>query len=127
MLNQDKLRTIFGLKIAYLRQQKSLSYQQLADAADLSMSYVHEIEKGKKYPKADKILLLAKALDSSYDELVSIHASKRLQPIIDLLESEFFKVFPMEMRESFEFTCHTLTSRLALSSHRTTEKDPCEH
>ncbi len=97
MLNQDKLRTIFGLKIAYLRQQKSLSYQQLADAADLSMSYVHEIEKGKKYPKADKILLLAKALDSSYDELVSIHASKRLQPIIDLLESEFFKVFPMEM------------------------------
>jgi XRE family transcriptional regulator, fatty acid utilization regulator len=97
MLNQDKLRTIFGLKIAYLRQQKGLSYQQLAETADLSMSYVHEIEKGKKYPKADKILLLAKALDSSYDELVSVHASKRLQPIIDLLESEFFKVFPMEM------------------------------
>lgn len=97
MLNQDKLRTIFGLKIAYLRQQKGLSYQQLAEAADLSMSYVHEIEKGKKYPKADKILLLAKALDSSYDDLVSVHASKRLQPIIDLLESEFFRVFPMEM------------------------------
>ena len=97
MLNQDKLRTIFGLKIAYLRQQKGLSYQQLAEAAELSMSYVHEIEKGKKYPKADKILLLAKALDSTYDDLVSIHASKRLQPIIDLLESEFFKVFPMEM------------------------------
>ena len=97
MLNQDKLRTIFGLKIAYLRQQKGLSYQQLAETADLSMSYVHEIEKGKKYPKADKILLLAKALDTTYDDLVSVHASKRLQPIIDLLESEFFQVFPMEM------------------------------
>lgn len=97
MLNQDKLRTIFGLKIAYLRQQKGLSYHQLAEIADLSMSYVHEIEKGKKYPKADKILLLAKALDTTYDELVSVHASKRLQPIIDLLESEFFQVFPMEM------------------------------
>ena len=97
MLNQDKLRTIFGLKIAYLRQQKGLSYQQLADATELSMSYVHEIEKGKKYPKADKILALAKALDTTYDDLVSVHASKRLQPIIDLLESEFFQMFPMDM------------------------------
>lgn len=97
MLNQDKLRTIFGLKIAYLRQKKGLSYQQLADLTELSMSYVHEIEKGKKYPKADKILVLAKALDTTYDELVSVRASKRLQPIIDLLESEFFQVFPMDM------------------------------
>jgi len=69
----------------------------LADAAELSISYVHEIEKGKKYPKSDKILVLAKVLDTTYDELVSVHASKRLQPIIDLLESEFFRVFPMEM------------------------------
>jgi XRE family transcriptional regulator, fatty acid utilization regulator len=97
MLTQNKLRTIFGLKIAYLRQQKGFSYQQLADLTDLSLSYVHEIEKGKKYPKAEKILALAKALDTTYDELVSVHASKKLQPIIDLLESEFFQVFPMEM------------------------------
>ncbi len=97
MLNQDKLRLIFGLKIAYLRQQKGLNYQQLAELTDMSQSYVHEIEKGKKYPKADKILALAKALGSTYDELVSIHASKKLQPIIELLESEFFQVFPLEM------------------------------
>jgi XRE family transcriptional regulator, fatty acid utilization regulator len=97
MLNQDKLRLIFGLKIAYLRQQKGLNYQQLAELTDLSQSYVHEIEKGKKYPKADKILALAKALGTTYDELVSVHASKKLQPIIELLESEFFQVFPLEM------------------------------
>ena len=97
MLNQDKLRLIFGLKIAYLRQQKGLNYQQLAELTDMSQSYVHEIEKGKKYPKADKILILAKVLGTTYDELVSVHASKRLQPIIELLESEFFQVFPLEM------------------------------
>ncbi len=97
MLNQDKLRLIFGLKIAYLRQQKGLNYQQLAELTDMSQSYVHEIEKGKKYPKADKILALAKALGTTYDELVSVHASKKLQPIIELLESEFFQVFPLEM------------------------------
>ena len=97
MLNQDKVRLIFGLKIAYLRQQKGLNYQQLAELTDLSQSYVHEIEKGKKYPKADKILVLAKALGTTYDELVSVKASKKLQPIIDLLESEFFQVFPLDM------------------------------
>lgn len=97
MLNQDKLRIIFGLKIAYLRQQRGLSYQQLSTITDLSLSYLHDIEKGKKYPKADKILALSKALDVSYDELVSVHASKRLQPIIELLESPFFQVFPMDM------------------------------
>jgi hypothetical protein len=97
MLNQDNLRIIFGLKIAYLRQQKGLSYQQLADMTDSALSYIHDIEKGKKYPKSEKILALAKALDTTYDDLVSVHASKKLQPIIDLLESEFFKVFPLEM------------------------------
>ena len=97
MLNQDKVRLIFGLKIAFLRQQKGLNYQQLAELTELSQSYVHEIEKGKKYPKADKILILAKALGTTYDDLVSVKASKKLQPIIDLLESEFFQVFPLEM------------------------------
>jgi hypothetical protein len=31
--------------------------------------YVHDIETGKKFPKADKILALAKALGVDYDYL----------------------------------------------------------
>lgn len=60
------------------------------------MSYLSEIEKGKKYPKADKIVVLAEALGVSYDYLVSLKVSKRLQPVVELLNSNFFKEFPLE-------------------------------
>ena len=97
MTEQEKIKLIFAFKIKYLRQQKKLSYHQLKDLTGLSTSYLHDIEKGNKYPKIDKINALAQALGTSYDELVSTKASKKIQPIIDLLHSDFVKLFPMEM------------------------------
>lgn len=92
----DSIRLIFGLKIKALRQAKDLSYQQLADKAGLSVSYLHDIETGKKFPKADKIITLAKTLGVDYDYLVSLRANKKLQPIIDLLSSDFLNAVPWE-------------------------------
>lgn len=97
MLDSDKLKLILGLKVAYLRHQKGYSYQQLATLTELSTGYLHGIEKGKKYPSRSAMIKLTNALDVTYDDLVSIHASKKLQPIIDLLESDFLKIFPMSM------------------------------
>jgi transcriptional regulator with XRE-family HTH domain len=93
---QEKIRLIFGFKVKYLRQQKDLSYQQLADLTGMSLSYLSDIEKGKKYPKIDKINSLASAFSVDYDYLVSKKATKQLQPIIDLFESEIFNIFPLE-------------------------------
>ena len=90
----DSVRLIFGLKVKSLRQAKGLSYQQLADKAGLSLSYVHDIETGKKFPKAAKIIALAKTLGVDYDYLVSLRASKKLQPIIDLISSDFINAVP---------------------------------
>lgn len=95
--NSDTVKLIFGFKMKQLRQQKDLSYQQLSQLTGLSLSYLHDIETGKKYPKTDKILVLAKALDTDYDYLVSLQASKKLQPVIDLLQSNFLTVFPLEL------------------------------
>ena len=97
MLSENTIiKRIFGFKIKYLRQQKNLSYEELAQVTGLSKSYLHDIEKGRKYPKVDKINALAGALGVSYDWLVSLKASKKLQPIIDLLTSDFMKEFPLE-------------------------------
>ena len=92
----DSVRLIFGLKIKALRQANGLSYQQLADKAGMSVSYIHDIETGKKFPKADKIIILAKTLGVDYDYLVSLRASKKLQPIIDLISSDFINAIPWE-------------------------------
>jgi transcriptional regulator with XRE-family HTH domain len=96
MTDNDSVRLIFGLKVKALRQEKGLSYQQLAEKTGMSLSYVHDIETGKKFPKADKILSLAKVLGVDYDYLVSLRASKKLQPIIDLINSDFINAIPWE-------------------------------
>ncbi len=96
MLTDNQLiRLIFGFKVRHLRQQHELSYQQLSKLTGLSTSYLNDIEKGKRYPKPDKINALAEALNVDYNYMVSLNASKRLQPIIDLLSSHFFKLFPL--------------------------------
>ncbi len=96
MTDNDSVRLIFGLKVKALRQEKGYSYQQLAEKTGMSLSYVHDIETGKKFPKADKILALAKVLGADYDYLVSLRASKKLQPIIDLINSDFINAIPWE-------------------------------
>ena len=98
MLNHGQVvRLIFGLKLRELRQERGLSPAELARACDLSVSYLNEIEKGKKYPKADKILILSKVLEVRYDQLTSTALPRRLEPIADLLQSQALQEFPLEL------------------------------
>ncbi len=91
-----ELKHIFGLKVKELRQERGLTYQQLNRLSGLSVSYLSEIESGKKYPKGDKIAVLADALGVQYDELVSLQVPRKLQPVVDMMGSHFFKEFPLE-------------------------------
>ncbi len=98
MLNHGQVvRLIFGLKLRELRQERGLSPAELARVCDVSVSYLNEIEKGKKYPKADKILSLSKALEVRYDQLTSLELPRRLEPIGELLNSKMLQEFPLEM------------------------------
>ncbi|WP_462247772.1 helix-turn-helix domain-containing protein [Ekhidna sp.] len=94
--DSDILKLILGFKIKHLRNQRGISYQSLSEQTGLSVSYLNDIEKGKKYPKPDKIRALSEAFNISYDDLVSTQADKKLLPVIDLLKSGFFKYFPSE-------------------------------
>ncbi len=97
MLSQTEVvRLIFGLKLRSLRQARGMSYQQLADVTGLAVSYLHDIENGKKYPKANKTLALAKALGVDYDYLVSLSGDKKLQPVIELLNADFLNIVPWQ-------------------------------
>lgn len=97
VVNKQNIRLIFGLKLKQLRQQRGLSFAELSQAANLSVSYLNEIEKGKKYPKAEKIIALAQALDVSYDQLVSLKLSRKLAPVADLLHSGILDSLPLEL------------------------------
>jgi len=96
-LSTENIRLVFGLKIKQLRLDKGLSLSDLARLSGMSISYINEIEKGKKYPKADKILALARAMEVEYDELVSLKLSKKLEPISELLDSNILTELPLEL------------------------------
>jgi len=90
-------RIIFGLKVRQLRQGKQLSFADLSKLANVSVSYLNEIEKGKKYPKEDKITSLSKALDVPYDDLISSELDTSLAPVTELLQSNFLNELPLDI------------------------------
>jgi len=90
-------RIILGLKVKQLRQGKKLSFAKLAQVTGMSVSYLNEIEKGKKFPKAEKLHLLAKALGTHYSELISPQLQHGLSPVSDLLRSNFLNELPLDL------------------------------
>lgn len=80
-----------GLKLKQLRTEKGMSLSDLSHATGISISYLNEIEKGKKFPNPDKISVLASVLEVSYDWLVSLKMSKKLAPVADILQSRIMK------------------------------------
>jgi len=95
-LSQNYIKLVLGLKLKQLRLEKNLSLTHLAEKSGLSISYLNEIESGKKYPKSDKIAIIAQTLDVSYDKLVSLKLSKQLAPIGDLFESNILDQLPLD-------------------------------
>ncbi len=90
-------RIIFGLKVKQLRQERALSFSDLAAKTGMSLSYLNEIEKGKKYPKADKIKTLATALESDYASLISSELPGTYAPVGELLRSNFLNELPLDL------------------------------
>lgn len=94
-LDEDNIKLIFGLKLRQLRVAKKLSQSELSEKSGLSVSYLNEIEKGKKYPKAEKIATLAAALETPYDKLVSLKLDKKLAPVGEILNSRLLEEIPL--------------------------------
>ena len=69
MINQY---TIFSNNIRYYRRKKGLTQEMLAEKAELSISYIKQIESCKEYKNVTltSILKLSKALDIPVNELI---------------------------------------------------------
>ncbi len=90
-------KIIFGLKVKQLRQKKQLSFSELSEKAGLSVSYLNEIEKGKKFPKEDKIRSMAQALNVPFEELTNMELNETLAPVAALIRSNFLNDLPLDL------------------------------
>jgi len=96
-IEEEYIRLIFGLKLKQIRTEKNLSLFGLSKLTNISKSYLNEIEKGKKYPKTDKIALLSQVLDVPYDNMVSLKLDKNLAPLGEILKSKILKEIPLDL------------------------------
>ncbi len=96
-LNSEYIRIVFGLKVRQLRKKQGYSTQQLSQLTGISVSYLNEIEKGKKYPSNTKVIDLANAFNITYEELTSLKVDRQLEPVVDLLKTNLLQEIPLEM------------------------------
>jgi hypothetical protein len=95
--HKENLRFIFGLKLSRLRKARELSFKDLSERTGLTTSYLNEIEKGKKFPKPEKIVALANALGTTYDELVSLQLGPQLDRLAALFKSGLLQALPLQV------------------------------
>ena len=96
-ISEDHIKLILGLKVKQRRSDLGLTLKDLKVKSGLSMSYINEIEKGKKYPKPEKLSRLATALDTSFEDLVSLKLEKNLAPVGALLDANIIKDLPLQL------------------------------
>lgn len=93
-MSPNLVNIIFGMKVRQARTEAGLTLSEFAQQSDLSPSYVTEIEKGRKYPRADKIIKIAEVLGKEYDDLVSIKLAPSLTHLESTLSSTMLQRFP---------------------------------
>ena len=96
-MREDSVPVIFGIKLKQYREERGMLLKEFAQKAGISTSYLNEIEKGKKYPKSDKILSFARALEVPYDELVSLKLEQGLNPLESILDSPIIRELPLDI------------------------------
>jgi len=96
-VTSENPRFILGLKLKKLRLERGATLRELAQSSGMSISYLSEIEKGKKYPKPERLLALAEALEVPFDELVSLKVAEELGPLKAALASPFMREFPFDL------------------------------
>ena len=95
-ISAENIRLIFGLKLKELRSEHGYSLSALSTKSGISKSYLNEIEKGKKYPKTEKITCLASVFNVSYEHMISLDLNKRLSPISDIIRSNLLTELPLD-------------------------------
>src|SRR6476661_3605565 len=70
------LQETMGAVIRRARQERSLTLKALASEAGLSVVYLGEIERGKKYPSAPVLERLAAALDLELSDVLELVADE---------------------------------------------------
>jgi len=69
LIDGQELRSILGKGIRFYRHQRQLSQANLAEKAEISVTFLSNIERGIKYPTSDTLSAIANVLGVEVFEL----------------------------------------------------------
>lgn len=95
----DDFLTWLGNRIRGLRKVRRISQEQLAEAAELHLTYVSKIERGRVNGSISAYSAIARALGISLAELVEPTWGEEESPIAELFEE--VKALPKAKQEAF--------------------------
>jgi transcriptional regulator with XRE-family HTH domain len=71
-MNGQEIKDTLGKNIKLLRTRRGLSQADFAEKADISITFLSNIERGVKYPQPNMLAKIANALDVKVNELFLI-------------------------------------------------------
>ncbi|MDR0289677.1 MAG: helix-turn-helix domain-containing protein [Treponema sp.] len=68
-MEAQEIKDILGRNIKYFRLHRQLSQSDLAERANISVTFLSNIERGKMFPKAETLSRLTESLNVTVSEL----------------------------------------------------------
>ena len=91
-MEEDKLKGILGKKIKFFRLRKQFSQAVLAEKANISITFLSNIERGNNYPQAGTLCNIVNALGVEVWELFKDEENFDMQnAIINRIAKDFTK------------------------------------
>jgi transcriptional regulator with XRE-family HTH domain len=102
-METQEIKDILGRNIKYFRFHKQLSQSELAEKADISITFLSNIERGKMFPKVETLSRITKSLNVSVFELFRddlVHEDNK--EMMNRLSEDMTKNVNLAMAEVFK-------------------------
>jgi transcriptional regulator with XRE-family HTH domain len=98
-----ELRAIFGKNVRLYRNRRNWSQADLAEYANISINFLGDIERGKKWPHPDTLTKMADALEIKVYELF-LEEDTTIDPETQTLMNRFIKDFSLTINKSLSLS-----------------------
>jgi transcriptional regulator with XRE-family HTH domain len=99
-MDTQEIKDILGKNIKHFRFYRQLSQAELAEKADISVTFLSNIERGKMFPKAETLSRLTESLDVEVFELFQTAREDRAE-MVNRLSEDITKNVKLAMLEVF--------------------------
>ena len=106
-MDGQEIKTVLGRNIKLIRLQRTYSQADLAEKADISITFLSNIERGNKYPKPAVLSQIAGALEIEVYELFKINSEQKIKPVLvsnknNIMLSRLSKVMTKKVNSTME-------------------------